>query len=365
MTVQQSTQQLLFSLFHIYEEREARNIADLVMENVTGWKRIDRIINKQVPLSKDMEMLLAGYTEDLLRHKPVQYVLHEAWFSNMKFYVDEHVLIPRPETEELVRWVVEEVRSSEFSVRSRESGVMSRESGGTSRESGNTSREPGGTSRELAVGGRLIPALSECGNSGSEFSVQGSESEAHRSQQDNPITILDIGTGSGCIAVALKKKLPAARIYACDVSKKALEVAAGNAAANQTYVEFMLCDFLNCAERNDLPLTDIIVSNPPYIPHSDRETMHQHVTGYEPHLALFAADNDPLLFYKEIAGFAQTHLREKGQIFVELHEDMSNPVSDVFRSNGFEDLEIRQDMQGKNRMLKAMRKPAHTPSLHP
>lgn len=330
MTVQQLTQQLLFSLFHIYEEREARNIADLVMESVTGWKRIDRIINKQVPVSKEMEILLAGYTQDLLRHKPVQYVLHEAWFYDMKFYVDEHVLIPRPETEELVRWVVEGVRS-----------------------------------QELAVGVGLAPALSEPGDSSRKAGFGTSVLEAHQNHQVNHINILDIGTGSGCIAIALKKRLPAGRVYSCDVSKKALEVAAGNATANETQVAFLLCDFLNCAERNALPLTDIIVSNPPYIPHREMETMRQHVISYEPHLALFVTDNDPFLFYKEIAAFAKTHLMEKGQIFVEVHEDMGNAVSEVFRISGFEDLELRQDMQGKNRMLKAMRKPADKPSLHP
>lgn len=343
MTVQQSTQQLLFSLFHIYEEREARNIADLVMENVTGWKRIDRIINKQVPVSKHIEILLAGYTQDLLRHKPVQYVLHEAWFYEMKFFVDEHVLIPRPETEELVRWVVGEVRSSVFKVQSSEAGVQSRES------------EDG--SQEMSAGAGLEPAQTGSGT----WSVA---LGAHQNQEANPITILDIGTGSGCIAIALKKKLPGARVYACDVSKKALEVAAGNAGANQTHVAFVSCDFLDCAERNALPLTDIIISNPPYVPCSDMETMQQHVTGYEPHLALFVADNDPLLFYKEIAGFAQTHLTDSGQIFVELHENMGIAVSEVFRLSGFKNIELRQDMQGKNRMLKAMRKLVDTPSLH-
>lgn len=330
MTVQQSTQQLLFSLFHIYKEREARNIADLVMESVTGWKRIDRIINKLVPLSKEMEILLAGYTQDLLRHKPVQYVLHEAWFYDMKFYVDEQVLIPRPETEELVRWVVDEVRS-----------------------------------RESAVGAGLAPAPSESGIRSRDASIESSVLEAHKNQQVDYINILEIGTGSGCIAIALKKKLPAAGVYSCDVSKKALEIAAENAAANQIPVEFILCDFLNPVKRNALPLTDIIVSNPPYVPHCEMETMHQHVINYEPHLALFVSDNDPLLFYREIAGHAQTHLTDSGQIFVELHEDMGDAVSEVFRLSGFEDLELRQDMQGKNRMLKAMRKPAGRSSLLP
>ena len=336
MTVQQSTQQLLFSLFNIYEEREARNIADLVMESVTGWKRIDRIINKQVPVSKEMEILLAGYTQDLLRHKPVQYVLHEAWFYDMKFYVDEQVLIPRPETEELARWVVDEVRS---------------------RESGVGSRELGGRNQGPAVGAGLAPTPSEFRVWSWEAGFEASKSEAGQNQRANPINILEVGTGSGCIAIALKKKLPAAGVYSCDVSKQALELARGNATANQTPVEFILCNFLSPAERKALPLTDIIVSNPPYVTHREMQTMHQHVIDYEPHLALFVSDDDPLLFYREIAVHAQTHLTDSGQIFVELHEDMGEAVSEVFRLGGFENLELRQDMQGKNRMLKAIWKP--------
>ena len=108
MTIQEAQQQLLFQLFHVYDEREARNIADLVMEHVTEWKRIDRIINKTVPLSPTKEKELAEFTAQLLDHKPVQYVLHESWFAGLKFYVDENVLIPRPETEELVDWISKE-----------------------------------------------------------------------------------------------------------------------------------------------------------------------------------------------------------------------------------------------------------------
>src|SRR3954471_21425948 len=110
MTIQQATQQLLFRLYEIYDDREAKNIAELVMENVTEWKKIDRVMNKQVPLSPIQQSLLEKYSDELMQCKPVQYVLHESWFAGMKFYVDEHVLIPRPETEELVNWVVNDYK---------------------------------------------------------------------------------------------------------------------------------------------------------------------------------------------------------------------------------------------------------------
>src|SRR6476620_1554847 len=111
MTIREARQRLIFQLLHIYDEREARNIADLVMENITEWKKIDRVMNKDVPLSAEKEELFFTYMAQLLEHRPLQYVLHEAWFNGLKFYVDENVLIPRPETEELVNWVVSDFRS--------------------------------------------------------------------------------------------------------------------------------------------------------------------------------------------------------------------------------------------------------------
>src|SRR3954463_16758567 len=158
MTIQQGRQQLLFQLFHIYEEREARNIADMVMEHLTEWRKIDRVVNKEVPLSAVQEQKLQQYITELLDHKPVQYVLQEAWFAGMKLYVNEQVLIPRPETEELVSWLISDLRLP-------------------------------------------IPDLK----------------------------IIDIGTGSGCIPVVLKKQVGEATVYACDISERALEVARKNA----------------------------------------------------------------------------------------------------------------------------------------
>ena len=298
MTIHEAQQQLLFKLYDIYDNREAAAIADLVMENITEWKKIDRVVNKNVPLSLPKTELLKKYSEELLLHKPVQYVLHEAWFAGMKFYVDENVLIPRPETEELVDWIVREVKSS---------------------ESGDGSRM----------------------------------TDDQRPMTEKTFTILDIGTGSGCIPIALKKKLPQAEIYSCDISEGALTVAKKNALDNSTNVHFLNFDFLNEKQRDLLPSPDIIVSNPPYVPLKDKQTMMPNVTDFEPHLALFVEDNNPLVFYEAIADFAIEKLSNNGKIFVEAHEEQSSNVKKLFSFKGFNGIEIKKDMQGKDRMIKA------------
>ncbi|THU39899.1 peptide chain release factor N(5)-glutamine methyltransferase [Niastella caeni] len=300
MTLQEAQQQLQTSLHELYDNREAANIADWVMEHVTGMRKIDRIMHKQSLLSPDRIAQLKQYTQELLTNKPVQYVLHEAWFCGMPFYVDESVLIPRPETEELVEWVVAEV--------------------------GNRSRTKAG-----AIGNKdssyLVPPTSY-------------------------LSILDIGTGSGCIPIALKKKLPEATIYACDVSEQALAVAAKNAAAQQTPIQFLPVDFLDAAAWSKLPAVGIIVSNPPYIPQHNKNSMLQNVLAYEPHLALFVPNEDPLLFYDAIARFAQQKLLPGGSIFAEIHEDLGEQTKTLFESKGFK-AEVKKDFQGKERMVKA------------
>lgn len=298
MTIQEAQQQLISQLNTLYDNREAANIADWVMEHVTGWKKIDRIIHKQAPLLPDRLTQLEQYTAALLTHKPVQYVLHEAWFCGMPFYVDEHVLIPRPETEELVGWVVEE-GSRKYEVGSMKPGELS----------------------------YFLPATS-C------------------------LSILDIGTGSGCIPIALKKKLRKAEVYSCDVSDAALAVAKKNAATQQTDIHFLQADFLNPGTWQQLPEVDIIVSNPPYVPQSDEVFMQPNVLQYEPHVALFVPNDDPLLFYKAIARFAQQKLLPGGRIYAEIHEDLGEKTKALFLAEGFADVEVRKDLQGKDRMIK-------------
>ncbi|MCS3800329.1 peptide chain release factor N(5)-glutamine methyltransferase [Niastella sp. OAS944] len=292
MTLHEAQQQLTISLYNLYDNREAANIADWVIEHVTGMRKIDRIVHKQSPLPPHQLTQIQQYTQELLNHKPVQYVLHEAWFYGMALYVDENVLIPRPETEELVEWVLEQVGS------------------------------------------------------------QKKEDSSYILPPTSYFSILDIGTGSGCIPISLKKKLPQAEVYACDVSEQALAVAAKNAATQQTPVQFLQADFLHTASWPTLPTVDIIVSNPPYIPHHNSSTMLQNVLAYEPHLALFVPNEDPLVFYDAIARFAKEKLRPGGSIFVEIHEDLGEQTKALFESNGFVAV-VKKDLQGKDRMVKA------------
>ena len=262
----------------IYDRREANNIADWVMEHITGWQKVDRVIHRQSVLDLEKLQLLEKYADELVAHKPVQYVLQEAWFAGLKFYVDESVLIPRPETEELVEWIIPEAKEK---------------------------------------------------------------------------SILDVGTGSGCIPVALKKKLPGSAVYACDVSENALEVARKNATYHNTAIGFFQLDFLDRQAWKSLPRVHILASNPPYVPLKDKDSMHKNVVQYEPHLALFVQDNDPLIFYHALAAFANEKLLPGGCVFAEIHEDLASSVQELFIAQGFTQTLIKKDMQGKDRMVRA------------
>lgn len=244
------------------------------MEHITEWNKIDRILNKKVPLSTQQQQQLDAITAQLMRHKPVHYVLHHAWFHGMKLYVDENVLIPRPETEELVEWAVNELRA--------------------------------------------------------------------RGQ----VKILDVGTGSGCIPIALKKELPRADVYACDISEGALQVAARNAKEQGTDIQLMQLDFLNKEARETLPVFDCIISNPPYISENEKSAIDKHVIEYEPHAALFVPDKNDLVFYERMAEFGHTHLQSGGIMLMEIHFAKAAAVRTLFKSKGYA-VEIRKDMQGE------------------
>ncbi|HSN08638.1 MAG TPA: peptide chain release factor N(5)-glutamine methyltransferase [Hanamia sp.] len=285
MTTEKAYIDFVKSLKSVYEDREANNIADWVFEKVTGSKRLERRLNHNNQMEEVYFTQLQNYLQELLQHKPVQYVLHEAWFYKMKFFVNENVLIPRPETEELVEWIVNDANES-------------------------------------------------------------------LSLQSKPTNIIDIGTGSGCIAISLKKELTDATISAIDVSEKALHVAKKNAEELVAQIIFFQIDFLNEKEWNTLKKFDIIVSNPPYIPVKEKEKLAKNVTAHEPSLALFVENNDPYIFYKKIAEFSKTHLESNGKIYVEVHEDFAKEVKTIFVNAGFE-AEIKKDIYGKERMIKA------------
>lgn len=281
MTLQEAYRLACNTLETIYDNREAANIANLVMENISGYNRMDRLMHAHTSLTSSQQTQLQHYLSLLSKHTPVQYVLQEAWFYGMPLFVNENVLIPRQETEELVDWIIQD----------------------------NKSRE-------------------------------------------SKLCILDIGTGSGCIPVALKKNLPTAEVHAIDISRKALEVAERNARQQQTSIHFHEMNILQQQTLSALPTFDIIVSNPPYIPLMDKATMHNNVVEHEPHLALFVNDEDPLLFYRAIATFSKHHLTANGTIYLELHEMLGLATMEVFSSAGFVNSTLKKDMQGKDRMLK-------------
>jgi release factor glutamine methyltransferase len=285
MTTNELYNHFLNRLKNIYEEREASNITDWVFENVMNLKKWERRENAS-ELNTQQISQLKQYLDELLQHKPVQYVLNEAWFYKMKFYVNEDVLIPRPETEELVEWIIHEIRGRMFNP------------------------SPG------------------------------------------KFNILDIGTGSGCIAISLKKELVNINVTAIDVSQKALAVADKNAQDLQAKIDFINFNFLYEEQWDALSVYDIIVSNPPYIPEDQKTSLSKIVTDFEPAIALFVDDSKPFIFYEKIAKFAQSHLKASGRVFVEIHENYSNKIEQVFKDYNFE-TEIKKDIYGKERMIKA------------
>lgn len=302
MTIQHAYQEFHRQLQQVYDTREAENITSWAIEHVTGLRKIDMVIQKTKALNKDHEEQLRKCLGELLLQKPIQYVLNEAWFGGMKFYVNENVLIPRPETEELVEWIVEEVRNM-------------------------------------------------------KHEVQGTRYEV-RSGLKGGMSVLEIGTGSGCIPVTLKKRLPELVVTSVDISKDALDVAKKNAATFNIEINFLQVDFLNPEQRDKLPDFDLIVSNPPYIPENDMLTMSSNVLEFEPHLALFVNDADPLLFYRHIADFASKHLKPSGRIFLEIHTELGEEVCSVFRNKGYLSVMLKKDMQGMDRMLMVVKREA-------
>jgi release factor glutamine methyltransferase len=286
ITLRSARQRLRQLLTPLYGERESTFIADWVLEQVTGWAKEYARMQPDAELSPTMAEYIDLHLKDLLRWRPVQYVLGEAWFMNMRFKVDERVLIPRPETEELVEWVTSSVKDEKLG----------------------------------KIGQRRI---------------------------------LDIGTGSGCIPIALKANLPEASIWSLDASEGALALARENARIMSADVHFLHLDVLKDDSLPAIPEADIIVSNPPYVLEDDRADMRRNVIDWEPHMALFVEGSDPLLFYHRIADLGLLKLSEGGQVFVEIQETMSDAVVSLFRARGYREIEARRDLSGRDRMVKA------------
>ncbi len=262
MKLTEAYQNLVKNISVIYHPREAENIADLVTEKISGITP-QNLRSTDRNLSDDEISAITSAEKRLLNNEPVQYILNEAWFYDAPFYVDRNVLIPRPETEELVNWVIKE------------------------------------------------------------------------NKNNSTFSILEIGTGSGCIPITLKRKLPQAKVLSCDISEGAIEVAKRNAAQLLAEVEFLQLDILNPKNWMQLPIVDIIVSNPPYITNDEKTTIAKNVIDNEPEIALFVPDDNPLVFYEVIAILGKTHLKPQGCIYVEINEELGIQVMSLFNRNQY------------------------------
>ncbi len=279
-TVKEIIRQFREELSPIYNVHEAFQFVWLIFDHLHGWTKTDLMLRDDTKLTDSDHLFVQKALERLKIHEPIQYILGETEFFGLPFEVNSSVLVPRPETEELVEWIIESVK-------------------------------PGKTVR-----------------------------------------ILDIGTGSGCIAIALAKHLSGASVTAWDVSPEALEVAKKNAGRNEVSVSFEQKDVLQVTAE-EMEQFDIFVSNPPYVRDSEKELMKENVLNYEPHLALFVEDSDPLLFYRKITELAAKSLAVNGLLFFEINRDMGQKTLRLLAEIGFREMELRKDLSGNSRMLKA------------
>jgi len=263
----------------LYPDTEIKSFSNLIIEKISGFSRTEIIVNKNTLFSEKQRHVIENFIAKLKEYIPIQYILGETEFFGLPFRVNESVLIPRPETEELVDWIRNE------------------------------------NDRNANLG------------------------------------ILDIGTGSGCIAISLKHEFTNATVDAFDISEKALETAQSNATLNKLEVNFSKVDILNTPEMEQK--WDIIVSNPPYVTELEKSGILPNVLDYEPHLALFVPDNNPLLFYHCIAIFAQQHLKPKGKLYFEINRQFGKATVDLLTAMGFGNVELRKDISGNDRMVKA------------
>lgn len=284
MQIKQLAQKFLNDLKPLYQEDEAQTLFLFTIHHYLNFSRADYSLKKEQQISLDDLQKIETVLEKLREGKPIQYILGETYFYGLPFKVNPSVLIPRPETEELVEWIISVCNSSTT----------------------------------------LNSKLS---------------------------TIIDIGTGSGCIAISLKKNLPNINVFALDIAADTIATAKQNAILNNVEVEFIQDDILHPPYAIRNTPYDIIVSNPPYIKEDEKLEMHQNVLANEPHRALFVSNENPLIFYDAIANFALKNLTENGLLFFEINEYLGKQTVDLLKDKGFKNIELRKDMQGKDRMI--------------
>lgn len=281
MVIKDLKQYFFDELIAIHGQDEVESFFLILTEYLHNLKRIDLALNPNFEISEAEVQKWEAIISELKTEKPIQYIIGETWFYDSKFYVNEHTLIPRPETEELVDWIV---------------------------------------------------------------------ATEKKNDKKEKLTILDIGTGTGCIPISLKKNIPQAEVSAIDVSEEALKVAQKNALENKVAINFILQNIL---EIEDLKQQfDIIVSNPPYVRNMEKQEIKKNVLAFEPHLALFVEDNDALLFYRKIAQLALKSLTPNGLLFFEINQYLGKETVELLENLGFKNIELKKDIYGNDRMIK-------------
>ncbi len=264
-----------------FTESEINVLTNNLFEEKLTIDKTERFLNPRNQVNEGALLGVIRAVNRLLLNEPIDYILGYSEFFGRRFRVNSDVLIPRPETEELCNWIIDDYKGK------------------------------------------------------------------------NKLDVLDIGTGSGCIPVTLAAELPTTTVSACDISEEALGVAKQNAAENKAEVSFYQTDILS--DFPPIKSLDIIVSNPPYVLNSDKQEMEAKVLDFEPHIALFVEDNDPLLFYRKISEHAMENLKPTGRLYFEVHEHYADQVAELLSLSGFSTIEIREDAQGKERMVRALK----------
>jgi len=264
----------------IYSTQEIESLIFLIFEKLKGYSRTQFLLANDEILNPHEIDELHQIVNRLKNHEPIQYILGQTEFYGLPFYTVPEVLIPRPETEELVQWIIQE----------------------------NKVKTP---------------------------------------------TILDIGTGTGCIAISLRKNIPESTVLACDISPFCIDTARRNAILNQVEIKVFKYNILNKLPEINLPQLDIIVSNPPYVRLSEKVQMEKNVLNFEPELALFVSDENPLIFYEQIAEFGLKYLSDKGKLYFEINEALGSECSEMLRKKGYSEIILKKDLNGKDRMISA------------
>lgn len=275
------------NIFHaeldsLYGKEEVASFFYLLIEQYFQLERFVLALQPNVVIDEAQETLIFNALGQLKLEKPIQYILGTTTFMDLELKVTDKVLIPRPETEELVRWIISDLKDTL-----------------------------------------------------------------------KPVRILDLGTGSGCIPIALKKSVPIAQVSAVDISTDALHIAKENAIINDVNINFLHADMLNLSDVLKLTF-DIIAANPPYIRELEKKEMHANVTDYEPEIALFVPDEDPLVFYRSIVKFASAHLSRNGFLYLEINQYLGAQMVALLEAHQYKNIELRKDMYGNDRMLKAV-----------